>query len=68
LLSFSQSHPLSAGTSVWIGIGPEDECINTLAIDLIAPTTLYAGTNGSGVFKTRVLDYAIHLPLVLPHR
>jgi photosystem II stability/assembly factor-like uncharacterized protein len=46
---FVSQTPLS---NVWASIGPEGENISALAIDPATPTTLYAGTNGSGVFKS----------------
>jgi hypothetical protein len=36
----------------WASIGPEGGVILTLAIDPATPTTLYAGTNGGGAFKS----------------
>lgn len=41
-----------AQAPTWTGIGPGGGIVNTLAIDPATPTTLYAGTQGSGVFKT----------------
>ncbi|MDP2990548.1 MAG: hypothetical protein Q8O57_08295 [Kiritimatiellota bacterium] len=51
LMSLSQPHTVSAGTNVWTSNGPEGGNIYSLAIDPAAPTTLYAGTYGGGVFK-----------------
>jgi hypothetical protein len=47
--SVSQVH---AGTNVWTSIGPAGGSIYTLAIDPTTPTTLYAGTAFSGLFKS----------------
>jgi hypothetical protein len=47
-----QAGIVSGGTSVWISNGLESESINALAIDPATPTTLYAGTDGGGVFKS----------------
>jgi hypothetical protein len=52
LLSASQVGSVSAGVNVWTSIGPEGGHIHALAIDPVTPTTLYAGTNGGGVFKS----------------
>jgi photosystem II stability/assembly factor-like uncharacterized protein len=52
LLSTSQADIASAGIKVWTSNGPEGGRINALAIDPLTPTTLYAGTRHSGVFKS----------------
>lgn len=52
LLSISQAGTVSAGTNVWTSNGPEGGYIFTLAIDPAMSTSLYAGTWGSGVFKS----------------
>ena len=52
VLNFSQPFPVSAGFNAWSSIGPEGGWIYALAIDPTAPNTLYAGTNGGGVFKS----------------
>lgn len=41
-----------AGPGVWTSGGPYGGSIPALAIDPTAPTTLYAGTDGSGVFRS----------------
>ena len=41
-----------AGINVWTSNGPEDGVIRALAIDPVTPSTLYAGTQGGGVFKS----------------
>jgi photosystem II stability/assembly factor-like uncharacterized protein len=46
------SSSAKAGINVWTSIGLQGESINTLAIDPQTPTTLYAGANGGGVFKS----------------
>ena len=52
LLSTSQASTVSAGPNAWTSIGPEGGSILSLAIDPATPTTLYAGTEGGGVFKS----------------
>ena len=52
LFTTSQAGLVSAGTNVWTSNGPEGGNINALAIDPTTPTTLYAGTDGGGVFKS----------------
>jgi len=52
LLSTSQTGTVSAGINVWTSIGPDGRTIYALAIDPATPTTLYAGTDGYGVFKS----------------
>ncbi len=49
MLVFSTS--LEAGQNVWTSQGPDAEIIS-LAIDPSTPTTIYAGSNESGVFKS----------------
>jgi hypothetical protein len=41
-----------AGNNVWTSLGPGGGIVSALAIDPTTPTTLYAGTFGSGVFKS----------------
>src|SRR5436309_3169218 len=41
-----------ASLNEWTAIGPEGGTVVTLAIDPQAPSTLYAGTRESGVFKS----------------
>jgi hypothetical protein len=36
----------------WTSIGPDGGQIRALAIDPTAPSTLYAGTQGGGVFRS----------------
>ena len=52
LLGASQAGSVSAGINVWTSNGPEGGRINVLAIDPSTPTTLYAGTDGGGAFKS----------------
>ena len=52
LLSTSQVGVVSAGENVWTSHGPEGGIILALAIDPATPTTLYAGTEGGGVYKS----------------
>jgi len=42
----------SAGVNVWTSIGPVGAQVTSLAIDPTTPSTLYVGTDGSGVFKS----------------
>ena len=42
----------SAGLNRWSTGGPPDESILSLAVDPLAPGTVYAGTNGDGLFRT----------------
>lgn len=51
-MSFSQPLTVSAGINVWTSLGPEGGSISALAIDPATPTTLYAGANIGGVFKS----------------
>jgi photosystem II stability/assembly factor-like uncharacterized protein len=41
-----------AGDYTWTSGGPDGTQVTALAIDPTAPQTIYAGTNGGGVFKT----------------
>ena len=50
LLSAGRTDSVSAGTNVWTSNGPRGGSINALAINLAMPTTLYVGTEFSGVF------------------
>jgi photosystem II stability/assembly factor-like uncharacterized protein len=43
---------VSAGVNVWTTNGPTGQDIRALAINPANPTTLYAGTHGSGIFKS----------------
>jgi uncharacterized protein YraI len=52
MLSAGQADPAAAGTDVWTSNGPEGGPINVLVINPTTPTILYAGTEGSGVFKS----------------
>jgi photosystem II stability/assembly factor-like uncharacterized protein len=52
LLAFFTLGLASAGNGTWTGLGPEGGRITALAIDPNSPGTIYAGTGGSGVFKT----------------
>lgn len=42
----------SADNPIWISVGPYGGSISCIAIDPLAPTTLYAGTRGGGIFKS----------------
>lgn len=41
-----------AGINVWTSNGPEGGAIPSFAIGPVTPTTLYAGTESSGVFRS----------------
>ena len=41
-----------AGQNVWTGTGPDGGPIRSVLVDPITPTIIYAGTGGSGVFKS----------------
>ncbi len=44
--------PGRAGDRRWTSLGPQGGYVWALAIDPMAPQTLYAGTNGTGMFKS----------------
>jgi photosystem II stability/assembly factor-like uncharacterized protein len=44
--------PAAAGVDRWTPIGPDGGSVSALAIDPAAPATLYAGTDGGGVWKS----------------
>jgi len=46
------AHPVAAGVDRWTPIGPDGGEIWSLAADPGAPGTLYAGTEGGGVWKS----------------
>jgi len=52
LLLLSRAIPVSAEENIWTSLGPEGGTINSLVIDPLTPTTLYAGTDGGRVFKS----------------
>jgi len=64
LLIASRASTISAGTMVWTSNGPEGGKIYTMAIDPATPSTLYAGTNGGGVFAMQQLIRR-YLPMAL---
>ncbi len=41
-----------ADNSIWTSIGPDGGTVSCIAIDPLAPATLYAGTTGGGIFKS----------------
>src|SRR5215471_13993807 len=51
VLWVSSARMVHAGDNVWTSLGPEGGPVLALALDPLTPTTLYAGTDGSGVFK-----------------
>src|SRR5262245_66325851 len=51
-LAAGPAGPAAAGVNRWTSHGPEGGPVRVLAVDPGTPTTLYAGTNGSGVFKS----------------
>jgi hypothetical protein len=52
LLGTSQVGIVFAGLNVWTSNGPENGDVLALAVDPVTPTTLYAGTQNSGVSKS----------------
>ena len=44
--------PTAHAAAGWRSIGPEGGTVLSILIDPTAPSTLYAGTNGGGVFKS----------------
>src|SRR5882724_7473974 len=52
LLVVSSGSVAEAWINVWTTNGPENQQVLSLAIAPMTPTTLYAGTNGRGVFKS----------------
>ena len=57
LLGTNLENAAFAGVGIWTSNGPEGGSISVLAIDPVTPTTLYAGTEGGGVFKSLVMIY-----------
>ena len=52
LLSTNHAGTVSAGTNVWTNNGPGGGRINALVINPVTPSTLFACTDGGGVFKS----------------
>ena len=52
LFCMSQPHAASAGINIWTSNGPGGGYIGALAIDPSTPGTLYAGTQGGGMFRS----------------
>src|SRR5512139_2580659 len=50
--AFGNISTASAGNSIWTTMGPEGLTVLALAIDPFTPSILYAGTDGSGLFKS----------------
>jgi len=48
----ASTRPARAGINVWTSHGPEGEIVTALAVDPATSTSLYAGTDGAGVFKS----------------
>ena len=48
----SMASVVHAGVNTWTSNGPEGGEVFALAIDPVTSTTLYAGTQGGGVFKS----------------
>src|SRR5262245_42648365 len=48
----SSASMVQAGDNVWTSSGPEGRSVLTIALAPTTPTTLYAGTDDSGVFKS----------------
>jgi hypothetical protein len=51
-IATSLSSVAYAGAGVWTSGGPYGGSVTALAINPTTPTTLYAGTDGGGVFKS----------------
>lgn len=49
---FVPSGPALAGVGIWTSLGPEGGEISALAVDPADPDVVYAGTHGSGAFKS----------------
>ncbi len=47
-----QIPPVPAGVNHWTAIGPDGANVVTLVVDPVVPAIAFAGTTGSGVFKT----------------
>jgi hypothetical protein len=45
--------PADAGLNVWSSNGPPSVSILSLAVDPLTPGTVYAGSNGQGIFRSR---------------
>ena len=52
IVGLSSTTTVSAQTETWTTLGPEGGSILSLAVDPVAPTTLYAGTVSGGIFKS----------------
>jgi len=52
VLSVSQAGSVLAGTNSWTSNGPQCIRVCSLAIDPVAPGTLYVGPCGAGVYKS----------------
>jgi hypothetical protein len=52
VLVVTSAHPARAGTNLWTSHGPDGGPVLALAIDPRTPSTLDAGTQGAGVFKS----------------
>jgi hypothetical protein len=51
-LSLAGPSVAAAGINIWTSHGPYEVSVSALAIDPTTPSTLYAGTNGGGVFQS----------------
>ncbi len=49
---FSSVQTASAQGGAWATNGPEGAIVNAIAVDPLTPRTVYAGTEGAGVFKS----------------
>jgi hypothetical protein len=57
---------VEAGINVWTSSGPESGRIRALAIDPLTPSTLYAGTDGGGVFAIQFTPPSALATAILP--
>ena len=52
IVSTGQVLNVSAGTNIWTSNGPNGNSIVAIVIDPVTPSTLYVGTDRSGVFRS----------------
>ncbi len=52
IVSTRQVLHVSAGTNIWTSNGPNGNSITAIVIDPVTPSTLYVGTDRSGVFRS----------------
>ena len=52
LLALGWAIPAHAGLNQWTTGGPPNSLVRALAVDPLSPLTVYAGSNGTGIFKS----------------